>query len=262
MAGLAQLLALVLLLAQVAAPPAPEAKAEFEVAAIKRNTSAEANGTLQMRPGGYFRAVNFNIFNLVAFAFRTHSRNLFRTQIAGLPEWTAAARYDIDAKMNREQFDAMTEDPLRTPKVVRALLEDRFKLRTHVEQREQAVYDLIVLKPGQLGPQIHLSTADCDRDPSRCGRIRSGAGRHFIADSITIETLAGLVQGTAGRVVVDHTGLRGYFDVELEWAEDETVTDKPSMFAALQEQLGLKLEPAREPVDVIVVDHIERPTED
>lgn len=259
MAVFTQLLtAALLLFGQAAAAPT----FTFDVAAVKRNTSGEANGNLQMRPGGYFRAVNFNIFNLVAFAFRTQTRNLFRTQIAGLPDWTSSVRYDIDAKMNRELFDATAEDPLRTPKVVRALLEDRFKLRTHVEKRDQPVYDLIVPKPGQLGPQIHASTADCEKDPSRCGFIRSGAGRHFKADSITIETLAGLIQGTAGRVVVDHTGLGGYFDLELEWAEDETVTDKPSMFAALQEQLGLKLEPAREAVDVVVIDHIEMPGED
>ena len=239
-----------------------QAQPAFDVAAIKRNTSGDANGTLQMRPGGYFRAVNFPIFNLMAFGFRQESRNLFRTQIAGLPGWTSSVRYDIDAKISRELLEATADDPLRTPKVVRSLLEDRFKLRTHVEQREQPVYDLVMLKPGQLGPQLHASTADCEKDRSKCGVIKSLGGLHFRAESITIATLAGMVQGTAGRIVVDHTGLRGFFNLEIEWAEDENATDKASIFSAVQEQLGLKLESAREAVDVIVVDHIEPPSED
>jgi uncharacterized protein (TIGR03435 family) len=234
----------------------------FELASIKEDASGELNGTLQMRPGGYFRAVNFGVFNLVAFAFRTASRNLFPTQIVGLPEWVSSVRYDIDAKMNHDLFDATAGDPLRTPKAVRALLEDRFKLRTHVEQRVQPVYDLVVLKAGHLGPQIRLSTADCEKDRSKCGFIRSLGGRHFKAESITIETLAGMFEGTAGRVVVDRTGLRGYFDLEIEWAEDENATDKVSIFTAVQEQLGLKLESTKAPVDVLVIDRLERPTPD
>ncbi|HUK32405.1 MAG TPA: TIGR03435 family protein [Vicinamibacterales bacterium] len=234
----------------------------FEVASVKVNPSGEVTGTLQMRPGGYFRAVNFDIFNLVAFAFRTESRNLFPTQIAGLPEWASSARYDIDAKINHELFDATAGDPLRRPKAVRSLLEDRFKLRTHVARREQPMYNLVVLKPGQLGPQMHVSTADCDKDQSTCGFIRSLGGRHFRAESITIETLAGLFQGTVGRVVVDRTGLHGYFNLEIEWTEDENATDKVSIFTAIQEQLGLKLQSTNGPIDVLVIDHVERPSTD
>jgi uncharacterized protein (TIGR03435 family) len=125
-----------------------------------------------------------------------------------------------------------------------------------------AFYDLVRMKPGQLGPQIREAAVDCDKDRSQCGRIQYLGGRHYTGSGITIETLAGLLQGTAGRLVVDHTGLNGNYDLDIEWAEDESSTDKPSIFAAVQEQLGLKLESAREPVDVVVIDHIERPTED
>jgi uncharacterized protein (TIGR03435 family) len=83
----------------------------------------------------------------------------------------------------------------------------------------------------------------------------------FKGGSVTAETLATMLSNPAGRIVFDHTGLTGKYDVDLEWAE-EAGSDKPSIFAAVQEQLGLKLESTREPVDVVVIDHIERPTED
>jgi uncharacterized protein (TIGR03435 family) len=85
------------------------------------------------------------------------------------------------------------------------------------------------------------------------GRVHGGA--------MTMTTLVGILARNTDRVVIDETGLQGTFDVTLEWSPDQTATDKPSIFTAVQEQLGLKLESAREPVDVLVIDHIERPSE-
>jgi uncharacterized protein (TIGR03435 family) len=98
-------------------------------------------------------------------------------------------------------------------------------------------------------------------EQARVGRLGIG-GRHFKAESITIETRAAMFEGTAGRVVVDRTGLHGYFNLEIEWTEDENATDKVSIFTAVQEQLGLKLESTNGPVDVLVIDHVERPSTD
>ncbi len=108
MAVVAELLALVLRSAQTAAP-----RLSFEVASIQRNTSIETNGTLQLRPGGYFRAVSFNVFSLITFAFRTSARNLLRSQVAGAPDWTSSARCDIDPTIGRELFDATAADRRR-----------------------------------------------------------------------------------------------------------------------------------------------------
>jgi uncharacterized protein (TIGR03435 family) len=106
---------------------------------------------------------------------------------------------------------------------------------------------------------MHPSTIDCQKDIGKC-RMGGGTGR-FTMTSVTLDTLATMLTKPAGRLVSDRTGLTGLFDVDLEWAE-EAGSDKPSIFAAVQEQLGLKLESVREPVDVVVIDHVERPTED
>jgi uncharacterized protein (TIGR03435 family) len=146
------------------------------------------------------------------------------------------------------------------PKLVQSLLEDRFKLKLHRDVHNMPVYALVVgNKGGTIGPQLHPSTVDCEKDRSKC-RVRGGTGV-FAGASVTMDTLATMLSGPAGRLVFDRTGLKGTFDVNLEWAEDAT-SDKPSIFAAVQEQLGLKLDLVREPVDVVVIDHVERPTED
>jgi uncharacterized protein (TIGR03435 family) len=256
MAVVAQLLTFALLLEQAAAT-----KPSFEVAAIKRNVSVETNGFLGLLPGGYFRATNFDVFDLIAFAFRTKPRNLFRSQIIGAPDWTNSERYDINAKMNKALYDATEGDTLRAPKVVRSLLEERFKMQARVEQREMPVYALVVARDGSLGPQMRVSTADCEHDRAKCA-VRSFAGRHFSSGGVTLETLAGMLSGPSGRLVVDRTGLKGNYAIDLEWTEEDNAPDKPSIFAAVQEQLGLKLESIREPVDVVVIDHIERPVEE
>jgi uncharacterized protein (TIGR03435 family) len=95
---------------------------------------------------------------------------------------------------------------------------------------------------------------------SKCGY--KGAPGHVIAGWIEIGGLVNLLANTTEHIVVDRTGLQGRFDLDLEWSPDQTATDKPSIFAAVQEQLGLKLEADRGPVSVVVIDHVERPTED
>ena len=262
-------LAIVLaVLAQAPEPASPKPKAEagvtFEVAAIKRSANLDAGGTLGLLPGGRFRAVNFDARTLVAVAYRTKPpRNLVPSQIIGAPDWMSSERYDINAKIASDlaaTLDRPGRDPNLMPKLVQALLEDRFKLKVHHEVHNMPVYALVVANKGDApGPQLHPSTVDCEKDRSKC-RIRGGTGV-FAGASVTIDTLATMLSGPAGRLVFDRTGLTGTFDVNLEWAEDPS-SDKPSIFGAVQEQLGLKLDFVREPVDVVVIDHAERPTED
>jgi len=254
------------------APPSPSASARqaaqgaeprptFEVAAIKRSANLDAGGTLAMQPGGRFRTINVDARNLIAFAYRTGPRSLVPSQIIGAPDWMATERYDITAKIGAALIERATTDPLQTPKLVQSLLEDRFKLRLHREVQNMPVYTLVVTrKNGTFGPRLRRSTVDCAKDRSKC-RLQSAPG-HLTGGSVTMETLSIMLSGPAGRMVLDRTGLTGAFDVELEWSGDQTDADKPSVFAAVQEQLGLKLEFVREPVDTVVIDHVERPTED
>jgi bla regulator protein BlaR1 len=259
MGPLAKSLALALLLAQSAAQ-----KPAFEVAAIKRSDKLDAGGTLGLLPGGRFRAINWDARALIGVAYRTNPpRNLLSSQILGGPDWISTERYDITAKIVAElaaTMDLPGRDPALMPKLVQSLLEDRFKLKMHYEKREMPVYALVIArKDGTLGPQLRVSTTDCEKERPKC-RLQFLTG-HYTFGSATLDTLATSLSGPAGRLVLERTGLSGKFDLELEWAA-EAGSDKPSIFAAVQEQLGLKLESVREPVDVVVIDHIERPTED
>jgi len=169
--------------------------------------------------------------------------------------------------------------------MLRAMLADRFKLVVHAETKEQPIYALVLARAdGRLGPQMKPSTVDCtppttpERGPqtSACGTNTSvsnnsgtlkGTGR-LLAD--IAETLGNFV---ADRMVIDRTGLTGRFDIELKWTPDNlaagpaatgtaTVPDGASVFTAIQEQLGLKLEPQRGAVEFLVIDSIEQPTPD
>jgi uncharacterized protein (TIGR03435 family) len=243
--------------AQDAAPLRPA----FEVAAIKHSANLDAGGTLGLLPGGRFRSVNFDARTLVAIGYRTRPpRTLLPSQIVGAPDWMSSERYDINAKISPELAATMDKNPLLMPALVRSLLEDRFRLKVHMEVRELPVYALVVAKKdGTLGPQLRQSDVDCQKERNKC-TIRGGTG-HFSSGSVTLETLATMLSNPAGRLVFDRTGLTGKFAADLDWAE-EPGSDKSSIFSAVQEQLGLKLESVREPVDVVVIDHVERPAED
>ena len=134
-------------------------------------------------------------------------------------------------------------------------------MKVHREMRDLPVYALMLArKDGTLGPQFHRSSIDCGADRSRCSlQFLTG---HFTARAISVETLATFLSGPLARVVIDRTALAGLFDAELDWSPDQSSADKPSIFAAAQEQLGLKIESARAPVEVLVIDHVERPIED
>jgi uncharacterized protein (TIGR03435 family) len=264
-----------------AKPPA------FEVASIKPNRSLDGGGTAGFQPGGRFRSINIPVQGLIATAFGT-DRPLLPVQIVGGPDWIATDRFDITAKMGSDASQDMKELYRQMPVLLRTLLEDRFKLKAHSETRQLPICTLVLdRKDGRLGPQLRRSVVDClarskaaragtpvpspPRDRPACG-MRFGAGM-FSASGFTLVNLAGTLSGNVGRVVLDRTGLTGDFDVELQWTPDRVPLsgdasnpapspDGPSIFTALQEQLGLKLESTKGPVDVLVIDHVEQPTPD
>ncbi len=243
-------IALLLFLAQASPKPA------FDVVTIKRNVSGEG-GSIGMQPGGRFRAINANVLFMISTMYRTPGgARLFPSQIIGLPAWATTERYDIIGKVGEQLAGRTVQDQFRNmAPMVQSMLEDRFKLQLHHETQPMPTYALVVAKPNVL----RLSTTDCRATPDKC-RIESIPG-HYSAVSLRMNDLLIFLSNAVERVVTDRTGLQGSYDIDIDWAA-EPGSDKPSIFTAVQEQLGLKLEFERAPVDVVVIDHIERPTED
>ena len=165
------------------------------------------------------------------------------------------------------------EQIARRGALLQSLLEDRFKLQVHRETRQLPRFALVLArKDGALGSRIRPAAADCLAEPARC-ETRSAPGQ-LTSTNMSMGNLAVyLASNVVQNVVVDRTGLAGFFALDLEWTADRAPlplngdttpapSDRPSIFGALQDQLGLKLETERGAVEVLVIDHVERPTED
>jgi uncharacterized protein (TIGR03435 family) len=222
----------------------------FEVASIKPNRSGSQSSTLNVQPGGRWSGVNVTAQMLILRAYRIQP-----SQLIGTPDWVATERFDVVATA------AAGTPQEQMPLMVRALLADRFKLAVHQESRDLPIYALVLARSdGSPGPRLKPSPiADCAAlPPPRAGDIAPCSmqmtdGR-MQARAFDLSQLATNLGPSAGRFVVDRTGLQGRFDIDLEWTE--------SMSAALEEQLGLKLQPEIGPVQVTIVDRIEPPTPD
>ena len=215
-----------------------------------------------IQPGGRFHATNAPVFWLIMNAYGEFQRSLLESQVIGAPNWLWSEHYDVVAKTTADVVAMTPQEQFRTiPRLIQSLLEDRFKLQAHRETRQLPIYVLtFARKDHALGPQLTRSSLDCTKETTKCGF--NGARGHMFGGWLQMSSIANILQSLSERVVVDRTGLDGRFDVELEYSPDQTATDKPSIFAAVQEQLGLKLEADTGPVRVVVIDHIERPTED
>jgi uncharacterized protein (TIGR03435 family) len=236
----------------------------FEVASVRPNNSGETRSSTSGRPG-QFVATNVTLRRLIIYAYR-----LREFQLAGGPGWIGSDRFDIVA---RPPENGTADNPAMT----RALLRDRFKLRAHTETRQEPVFALVVGRTdGQLGPAIKPSTLNCAPAkpglPGPCGMnssVNNTSGKLTGSGQSIANLAAALGSFGLSRMVFDRTGLDGLFDFELQWtpdnnrsAADAQPNDAPSIFAALQEQLGLKAESQRGPVEFLVIDSIERPTPD
>ena len=258
--------------------PTPDIDAlRFEVASVKPNLSGSPNSNIELHPGGRITATNVVLGSLIRNVF-----SLQPYQLVSAPGWIENARFNIEAKADRE-YSAREDAPApELLAMLRNLLADRFQLITHREMREMSVYAIAMARPeGSFGPQMRRSTVDCEGEAARAFaarraggppesggrpivrcRINTSAGR-ILGTGTTIAELARRLSPPLGRPVVDRTGLTGQFDLELQWAPEQTADAAgPSIFTAVQEQLGLKLESVRVPMSVLVVDSIERPTPD
>ena len=252
----------------VAAQQPPQ---RFEIASVKRS-APDARG---MRISGptpdEFTTVNAPLERIILYAFGSRD-----DQLVGAPDWIRSESFDITAKY------PAGHSPAQVPSMVRALLEDRFKLKTHADKREGPIYALRLARAdGKLGPDLKRPGVDCKAELAKqtgspvirfgtpCFALQTGEGldRLIWGGNQTMAQLAEMLSGPAGRNVLDRTGLTGTFDVRLRWRPDAgltTAADTPdagvSLFTAVQEQLGLKLESARAPLEVLVIDSVERPT--
>jgi len=242
------ILVLFVLLQSARAQDSPLPKA-FEVASIRPDQSEDRGSSSQnMTPGGRLVERNVSPKMLIVSAF-----GVAGFQIQGGPGWMDTDRYDIQAKADTP--GQLSVDELKEP--LQNLLADRFALKYHRETKELSEYSLVVAK---TGPKLTLNTGD-DHGSTEVHR-QSGHVTIAVRKTSMVHC-AMILAGQLGRTVVDNTGLTGEYDFTLEWSPEPTPdSSDPSIIAALQEQLGLKLESTKGPVEVIVIDHLEKPSED
>jgi uncharacterized protein (TIGR03435 family) len=237
---------------------------EFEVASIKK-ADPEARGRwIRMVTAHEFVAYNHALKTLIAAAYDVSPQ-----AISGGPAWVESERYEIIAKAPTEVRPNWNEQMA----MLRALLADRFKLTFHREQKEMSIYALTVVKGGARLKESTVSPDATPEGPSPLIFLVAPPNVTLPARYATMDELASVLQrSTLERPVVDRTGLTGRYDFDLEFSIDETlfggalgngtdVATEPGLFAAMQEQLGLKLEPTRGPVSVLVIDRAERASE-
>jgi uncharacterized protein (TIGR03435 family) len=228
---------------------AAQETASFEVASIKFHP-----GLVTMSGGGV-RGSTLSDTAVTLHDLIEDAYGVRRDQISGGPSWIGSDRYDIIAKAEGE--GTLTHD--RAMQMLQTLLADRFQLKVHRETKETPVYELVV---GKNGPKLKASSADAK---GRNFVSANSAGMHMEATNGTMDQLARQLSVTAGRPVIDKTGLTGYYAYTLDWAPaiqpPQPDSDTPSMFTAVQEQLGLKLDSAKAPVEMLIIDHAEKPSE-
>jgi uncharacterized protein (TIGR03435 family) len=241
-------------------PMAANAPLTFEVATIKFS-NPDAPGKLFTVRGRQVLTINTTLNDLVTFAYDLHVK-----QIAGGPDWAGTQKYDVTGQPEAPGIPSITQ--LRG--MIRQLLTDRFKLTFHKEPREMPVYSIVVAPGG------HKLTKNDNNPNGLPGLLFRGLGVLPVTNA-TIADFAGVMQtAVMDRPVVDKTGLTGRFDFSLKWTPDESQfasmgvrvppptndpNAPPGLFTAMPEQLGLKMDPSRAPVDVLVVDKVEKPTE-
>ena len=257
----------------------------FEVASIKPNPDATGAGEINPRPNGRFTATGATLRALVLRAYSLHE-----SQLIGGPGWIGVERFDIDARAGTPPVDG----PDGLLPMVRTLLAERFRLRVHDETRELPAFLLTHARRDQgLGPQIRPTQADCstNRAVPTEAQIRAAArdgwppcGLVFVVSfttggadgvvkirvrrsAVAMKDFAQSLQSPVGRPVVDRTGLEGRWDIEYSYTPRPTgdvpgfAENVPSLGAALEEQLGLKLDSERTQVPVLVIDSVERPSD-
>jgi len=242
------------------APAQGDQNLSFEVASVKPNKTGSGGMRVGGPPDGFI-ATNVFLSTLILNAYQ-----LDEFRVLQGPPWMSSERFDVTARAEREITFAQRQI------MIRSLLADRFKFAAHMEMRELPVYSLVLASAdGKLGAGLRRSNIDCakrdqaapsDAAPGVAPCTSMGGSGMLHARGSGIRALVGDISSALSRRVIDRTGLEGAFDIDLDWARNDADTTRPSIFTAVQEQLGLKLESSRAPTEVLVIDHVERPTPD
>jgi uncharacterized protein (TIGR03435 family) len=256
------------------------ARPEFEVASIKPNTSG--NNMVMIRPpaGGRFTATNARLKMLIGLAY-----NVQNFEISGGPAWINSDGYDIEAKAADSAIGIEQLRPL-----LQTLLADRFQLKIHRETKEVPIYAVMAVKNGPKLPEANEKGCvtfgpnspppppptpgqPFAAPPTPCGGFMQGPNR-LEGGKVSMKEFVGALSRILGRPVIDKTGFTGTFDVHLEYTPEGTAfgggglgppggfdTSGPSIFTAVQDQLGLKLESQKGPAELLVIDHAEKASE-
>jgi uncharacterized protein (TIGR03435 family) len=267
---------------------AQESAPWFDVASIKENRSGSLESRLRVQPGGRFEWTNTTLKGLIGTAYQRFAFD--QRETVGGPDWIDSARFDIVVQTGNGSPPVEIDGfPQQLFEMIRTMLQDRFKLVTHNEVRQAPIYRLTVARTdARLGPGLKRVVDGCGAamkalsdGQQATARGRRGADCTFggppgqvQGNAVTLDMLSRVLGRQVDRPVINATGIDGSFDVDLTFSPEfaplppgaapgepaPAASDGPSIFAALQEQLGLKLEPARGPVDVLIVDRAERPT--
>ncbi len=240
--------------AELSAEPQPVAQEplRFEVASIRPHQSVgDEPSNRQVLPGGRFVATATTVRTLIRIAFATEDNRM-----TGAPHWIDDETFDINAIIANH---AEVNTPQQFQQLILTLLEDRFQFKFHREEKEVPVYWLEVEKPGELGPSLKPSADDSKPNMSTNS---NGSKAAMKASKMSMADVAAALRRQAGRPVEDHTGLKGTFSFQIEWAPEETPDSAdPSLFTVLKEQLGLKLTPAKGTDEIVVIDQIAQPSD-
>jgi uncharacterized protein (TIGR03435 family) len=247
------------------------AQKAFDVATIKPNAENDHRVMIRMQPGGGFNATGMNLRMLIMQAY-----NVKDFQVTGGPGWMTTDRYDINAKAEGLP-DRVPPEVIRP--MLQNLVEERFQVKFHKETKEMPIYALL---PGKGPHKLKASETPAQGAGPGTGRgmFRIGRGEANLQGA-TVAGLAQFLANQLGRPVIDKTGITGNFDVKMNWTPEpgqgggafggggppppdavaSSDTSGPSIFTAIQEQLGLKLEPQKGPVEIMVIDSAAKPTE-
>jgi uncharacterized protein (TIGR03435 family) len=268
-----------LLTAIAAASFVGQARPSFDAVSIK--PSASSGGQLVRPVGDRVVAEDVSLRALIQFAYQsTGGRRFFSSQIVDAPRWVETDRFDVQAKA------VAADGPIGTRQLqlmTQAMLEDRFQLRAHRGMRELPVYDFVASKSGiKLKPAADQTPPPVDGDPLTLDPSTLPRGKFkqmarpspsgaitliIIGSAVTLSAVINLLQQYVDRPIVNSTGAAGLYDIRLEFGlpQSQSATeDAPgvSLFTAVQEQLGLKLEAVKKPIEVLVIDRAEHPTAD
>ena len=222
----------------------------FDVASVKANRSGQpyVGGPGDRFDHGQFQTTNIPLRLLIRQTFERYLAG----DVVGGPAWLDSDRWNIVAK-------AESPDAVMLP-MIRSLLVERFRLAFHLETRDRPVYLLTVASPGRLGAALRPSNESVT--------TFLGSGGTLTGRGITLRQLTGLLGTGAGRTVLDRTGLTGTYDIDLQWTPVQALAPAadpaaaPDIFTAVREQLGLRLDASRGPVETLVIDRAEKPADD